>query len=134
MCPDCADRSGEVLSWESWVSMGLPGDGATICGDYCMCVLMGEGLLREIALSEGLPVDLSIRGIIDEFGLGIPIETMQTGLQAIIYSIPEISYVADMSYGTAQHEIIGLLTARDGYDPTYVIRSLRELVEMYRGG
>jgi len=134
MCPDCADRSGVVMPWEEWVSVGLPGDGATICGDYCMCALMGAGLLLEIALSEGLSADLSMAEIIDAFGLGVPVEIIPTGLQAVIYSIPEISYISDMSYETAKSEIIGLLTARDGYEMSYEIRSLRELVEMYRGG
>ena len=39
-CPDCRIRAGVVLSYDEWKIKGLPGDGRTICGSYCMCKLL----------------------------------------------------------------------------------------------
>ena len=39
-CPDCLNRSGETHSYEYWESVGLPREGLTICGSYCMCRLV----------------------------------------------------------------------------------------------
>ena len=43
-CISCVERSQmgpkDMLYW---VSIGIPGSGATICGDYCMCVLNPSG-------------------------------------------------------------------------------------------
>jgi hypothetical protein len=39
-CPDCQARAGVMLSWDAWVSMGMPGSGRTICGNSCKCQLV----------------------------------------------------------------------------------------------
>jgi len=39
-CPDCSARSGQVHSYEYWESVGLPKEGLTICGSYCLCRLV----------------------------------------------------------------------------------------------
>ncbi len=38
-CPDCIDRNGQVKTFQEWVGLGLPREGATICGAYCKCEL-----------------------------------------------------------------------------------------------
>lgn len=38
-CDDCAERDGQVKTWEEWEALGLPGLGATICGWRCRCTL-----------------------------------------------------------------------------------------------
>ena len=42
-CPDCIERGGKVLSLDDWQTLGLPGDGRTICGSFCMCQLNIKG-------------------------------------------------------------------------------------------
>ena len=39
-CPDCSARSGQTHSYEYWESVGLPREGLTICGSYCLCRLV----------------------------------------------------------------------------------------------
>ncbi|MDD5547149.1 MAG: phage minor head protein [Candidatus Omnitrophica bacterium] len=38
-CDDCAERDGQVKTWEEWEALGLPGLGATVCGWRCRCTL-----------------------------------------------------------------------------------------------
>ena len=40
-CPDCAGRAGyEPMTLDEWEAIGLPRQGATVCGTHCMCVLV----------------------------------------------------------------------------------------------
>jgi len=39
-CPDCLDRHGVVDTWEGWESQGLPRTGATVCKQFCHCMLL----------------------------------------------------------------------------------------------
>jgi hypothetical protein len=41
-CPDCAERHGQVETWEDWELMGLPKSGFSICQDHCHCKLVPE--------------------------------------------------------------------------------------------
>ena len=45
VCPDCAPRGGTTLTWDQWVSEGLPGSGWSVCGGHCYCILDGSGKL-----------------------------------------------------------------------------------------
>lgn len=38
-CDDCAERHGEVKTWNEWQQWGLPGMGTTVCGWRCRCAL-----------------------------------------------------------------------------------------------
>jgi len=39
-CPDCSARAGVTLVIDKWRTMGLPGEGRTICGRWCKCQLV----------------------------------------------------------------------------------------------
>lgn len=40
VCPDCILRGGmAAMRFEEWIEIGLPGEGATLCGSACNCVL-----------------------------------------------------------------------------------------------
>ena len=39
-CPDCLERHGRVQTWAEWEAEGLPKAGATVCREYCKCVLL----------------------------------------------------------------------------------------------
>jgi hypothetical protein len=42
-CDDCSQNSGmESKTLIEWQSIGIPGSGNTICGDYCRCILVPE--------------------------------------------------------------------------------------------
>jgi hypothetical protein len=38
-CPDCADRDGDVGTWEFFTTIGLPQSGFSVCQFACNCVL-----------------------------------------------------------------------------------------------
>lgn len=39
-CPDCIERHGTSLTYAEWESAGLPRTGATVCREYCQCMLL----------------------------------------------------------------------------------------------
>ena len=39
-CPDCSGRHGITQSEREWKRQGMPGDGATVCGASCMCMMV----------------------------------------------------------------------------------------------
>ena len=41
-CPQCIERHGKAQGLAEWETDGLPGDGATYCGESCMCQLVPE--------------------------------------------------------------------------------------------
>lgn len=52
-CPDCAERHGQIESWEDWELMGLPKSGFSVCQENCKCRLVpvdytGKGLDQPI--------------------------------------------------------------------------------------
>ena len=47
VCPDCGPRGGTTLTWDQWVSEGLPGSGWSVCRGYCYCVLDPTGQLSK---------------------------------------------------------------------------------------
>ena len=39
-CPDCASLAGKTMTWGEWMNGDvLPGNGHTVCGDWCRCIL-----------------------------------------------------------------------------------------------
>ena len=54
VCPDCIERNYmKPKPYAEWAAIGLPGDGATVCGANCRCFLMpvsdfekGDGIIR----------------------------------------------------------------------------------------
>ena len=54
ICPDCTDRNNmQPRTFQEWASIGLPGEGATICNKNCRCVLLpvdsldkGKGVIK----------------------------------------------------------------------------------------
>ena len=45
-CPDCKDRHNRVKTWDEWEEEGLPRTGATVCMQYCHCVLIPEKFIE----------------------------------------------------------------------------------------
>ena len=46
-CADCADRATwDAMTWEEWEKVGLPGVGATLCGNRCRCDLIATGVFE----------------------------------------------------------------------------------------
>ena len=41
-CPDCLERHNQVKTLTEWEEAGLPRANATVCEQYCHCVLMPE--------------------------------------------------------------------------------------------
>lgn len=41
-CPDCEDRHNLVKTWNEWEAEGLPRTNATVCEQWCRCVLVSE--------------------------------------------------------------------------------------------
>ena len=46
-CPDCAARHGESMTMSDWESLGVPGSGGTVCGQYCQCDLLPDSIVEE---------------------------------------------------------------------------------------
>ena len=44
ICIDCADRTGEVRSWEEWEASGLPASGFSVCKEFCYCQLIPSSI------------------------------------------------------------------------------------------
>ena len=40
ICVDCQARIGQVETWETWESLGLPATGFSVCKEFCYCQLM----------------------------------------------------------------------------------------------
>ena len=38
-CPDCAEREGDIGTWEFFTTIGLPQSGFSVCQFSCKCVL-----------------------------------------------------------------------------------------------
>jgi hypothetical protein len=42
-CPDCANLSGETKEWDEWMAGDiLPGNGWTLCKEWCRCLLVPQ--------------------------------------------------------------------------------------------
>lgn len=41
-CPDCLKRHNQIKTWNDWEAEGLPRANATVCEQYCKCVLVPE--------------------------------------------------------------------------------------------
>lgn len=49
VCDSCHSLHGQVFALDQWEAIGVPGSGATLCGDRCRCTLVPvEGTEREI--------------------------------------------------------------------------------------
>lgn len=49
VCDSCHSLHGQVFALDQWESIGVPGSGATLCGDRCRCTLVPvQGTDREI--------------------------------------------------------------------------------------
>lgn len=49
VCDSCHSLHGQVFALDQWESIGVPGSGATLCGDRCRCTLVPvEATEREI--------------------------------------------------------------------------------------
>ena len=44
ICIDCADRIGEVRSWDEWEANGLPASGFSVCKEFCYCQLIPSSI------------------------------------------------------------------------------------------
>ena len=44
ICVDCQARIGQIESWETWESLGLPATGFSVCKEFCYCQLMPEDI------------------------------------------------------------------------------------------
>lgn len=42
-CPDCARLAGKTMTISDWIASGiLPGNGQTVCGGWCRCMLVPQ--------------------------------------------------------------------------------------------
>lgn len=49
VCDSCHSLHGQVFALDQWEAIGIPGSGATICGERCRCTLVPvDGTDREI--------------------------------------------------------------------------------------
>ena len=48
-CPDCADRNGTYLTYNEWQNSGFPGEGSTICGGNCRCIVWREDVFSRVS-------------------------------------------------------------------------------------
>lgn len=39
VCDSCHTLHGQVFAWDQWEDIGMPGEGTTICGERCRCLL-----------------------------------------------------------------------------------------------
>ena len=44
ICVDCADRIGEVRSWDEWELNGLPASGFSVCKEFCYCQIIPSSI------------------------------------------------------------------------------------------
>tara|TARA_Y100000310_G_scaffold302583_1_gene340040 strand:+ start:282 stop:794 length:513 start_codon:yes stop_codon:yes gene_type:complete len=42
ICDDCLARAGQIETWETWESIGMPGSGWSLCKANCYCILVPE--------------------------------------------------------------------------------------------
>jgi len=48
ICDDCLERNNmEPRTFQEWAAIGLPGEGATVCGKNCRCILMPADTLEK---------------------------------------------------------------------------------------
>ena len=40
ICVDCEGRIGQVETWNTWESIGLPASGFSVCKEFCYCQLV----------------------------------------------------------------------------------------------
>lgn len=41
LCPDCRALAGKTMTIGEWIASGtLPGNGQTVCGDWCRCMIV----------------------------------------------------------------------------------------------
>jgi len=40
VCDDCEDLHGKEMKYSEWLTSNMPGDGQTICGGRCRCILV----------------------------------------------------------------------------------------------
>jgi hypothetical protein len=51
-CDDCLGRSGLSYTMQEWRGLGLPQGGRTICGQYCNCELISDGIFTQDMVNE----------------------------------------------------------------------------------
>ncbi len=44
ICIDCQSRIGQVETWDTWQSLGLPATGFSVCKENCYCQLVPEDI------------------------------------------------------------------------------------------
>ena len=44
ICVDCEARIGQIETWDTWESLGLPATGFSLCKEFCYCQLMPEDI------------------------------------------------------------------------------------------
>ena len=131
-CPDCLSRHGNSMPIEEWEMIGVPGDGATICMDYCQCLLMREGFLEEIAGDLHLEYT-NTEELLSVMGFAIPIQPMTRGIQTMLMGSPDLAPLgfADMAVDEARAELIDMIRVAGGDYAHLEVRGLYELIELY---
>lgn len=131
-CPDCGGRHGAEMSLAEWEMIGLPGDGMTICTDYCRCLVMRTGFLEEIGGGLGLEWETN-EELLEGLGFARPIYVISRALQDAFLLNPELTHLgfADMDYEMARAEMIELIRAKGGDFVALEVRGLYELIELY---
>ena len=52
-CPDCMERHNQSKTWDEWEEEGLPRTGATVCREYCHCVLIPDKFVEIDPIKRG---------------------------------------------------------------------------------
>ena len=127
-CPDCGPRHGIEYPLSIWESIGLPGEGTTICGGNCMCLLLRNRLILRMS---GLPNTSRISDALDVLGVPVPTLVMSALEQDLMVSIG-LPLLADMDIEAARIALIEEIRAIELIDFLEVC-GVYELAEIYGG-
>lgn len=123
VCPDCAPRHGVNMALDNWDSVGRPGDGLTICADFCRCLLIREDLLLRTARSE------TVAGALEALNITRPIIVMSGAEQAALID-SGLPLLAEMDYETARIMLIDEIRAIENIDGLE-FQGLYSLIKIY---
>lgn len=131
VCPDCVGRgSMEPKEIEEWVSIGLPREGATLCGDNCRCIL--DSVPDPTDLELEVELDDTIDEIIDRLMAGIKFDKL-SGRSIMLQDFKTFTGIKELDLGQASkfdallEEMFRLIARWKGKDGRTLPKSFYEL-------
>ena len=68
VCPDCEKLAGKTMTMGDWIASGvMPGNGQTICQDFCRCIIVPEEWAGDFG--ETKTVDIGLEQVNEIFGM-----------------------------------------------------------------